>query len=1750
MAEKFIFEFDAVGLDKVIAKVESFRDSLRGLESEGAGGGLERFTREFEAGTARSIQRVQELRSQIEAIQNIINLSGAGLPTRLTKDFLESVGGIPGVTSGTVGADDQAALKAAGQQRIVALKEEEVRLDQLLLNSAQQQAEVTQREANLAAFTNRLEATRVDLLADIRGLQPGGNRLQELIVARENNLLQRQTELRAQLEEQLIRFAQVVPQEAAILLSREVQLTQRLTNANTALLKAKRDVARTESQAQKAGLGGQAGGFEATSAEQTEALLKQRQIQDDMNAAREQEETQLRNITILEIQRAKNLAQMAAIESGGEDLSKGASEVLNRLRTISELITQFSTSTDVLRDVFGPDIHESVAQLEQELASFEGVDLELISPEDEERLTTATVLARELREEIESFPDEGIPIKLSEDELIESFTLLNRLLLGAARDFGRRFTATIQFALSGALLFGVQKLAREFFQAAVEVERTFADISSSLSFDISAERGTAEFERQLESVRRQVLQIADDFNVLPTEVNQAAFVMISRFTEVEAAMIATRAQVLATKIATIDQAEALRSLTAVAEAYAVTLFNVANQREREIQQALLYVKALDLATTIQQQFGISVEDTLEGTAGLAELFRTLGFSIEDTFALVATTVLKTGQTGQTVSDRLGRAFAQFTSSQVRDELLKTANAFPEFLLTSADFFDSGRTALFRIIDQFQDLDRSLQNRIAEIIGGRRETAFVSALLSGASEGLVDKVFGTFEDAAGAAENRLVFLLATVSGTIEGIATEFQTLAQNLQQLGLITPIKVLLRILEGTLKLVNALSEGAIKLGVALNKIRIPFTDFGLGSALKFLIAMLTAGAALKTLLTSIKLIANVRGAQTFLDIFRGVLGSQVPGSGAGQIGARAGVAFGVTGLIARLKDASGASAKFGTAIRTLFIAPLGAAARLITAVRLRFSLLAAQLFITTGATAGATAAENGLTLSRIRGSITAGILALRAKGISGIFASLGGVLAKVGGFLGGFAVGLAELLGLFLLFRIVLGTISAIIERVTGDSPAEEQKLREEELTSEAETLGLEPDPVGIRLQAAEERFDDLNDTVFKFFARLEQSAREVGLFFLGLEGVNFPGTTGSEQREFRRARVELQFAQVAQLTADLKTMNKILEEADEIVAPEFTTAQAAVISILAQLEALDPDQKIPVEVLDFIDRQIRGVQLIMDGIAPRIIEWGEILTPEEIDAAISKVQSDLSIGFLTPFVARSRIKDVIDEAKRAERVAEAFDKQEEAENARRQQAQGAQVLFTIFNQEFANREKLISELGDDRTRLAALLRIAVDKMEQAREEGDFGPEFYRDLSDEMRRIERELNSSILGEAVARAQFEVDRAKTFAERQAAYRELIKAIKAEQAEAERLREAFTDSSGFDFETAAAEEQRLTQVVQSAADDRLRQNILRARNATLANKSSLDEIAAIAASVAVARVELAFLVSQGADRQEQLEAARKVSDAITQQRLAESDRRAAFFRLTAGTGDQIARAQADLRASLDRLAAITAANAADTKAGYEAELAVLQARERLTDLALRLSDLQRRVNSDLTDSFEQALLDVRAAQESLRRATGAIEKLEAEQRLAEAEANAQRAFYDQRISDLDFLFQTDQIGKSTYIAALRELQKGIDRTSKQGEDLWRQIELQILGLMDQANQAFNIPTEIRLPTLFEVRRDLAADALGVNYQDNREQEINIFVSDDLDLASVIDQIESTFGGSIDVAAARNSTGGAQITIGAF
>jgi hypothetical protein len=1762
VADQYLFRFNEEGLDRILQKVEQFRQAVQRTGEGDLGPGFERFFREFDAGFSRSTSRITQLRRELQTIGTA--LQQARVP--LTKELAPLAGLQP---TGRFATEEQrGALEQAAQQRIVALEEEQLGLQNLQARAQESYNQAKQREANLAEYTNRLEATRVSLVSRIRDVRPGGSRLNQLVVERENALLERQRELREQLAQAISRFSRAAPQEAAQILRQETSVTQQLVRLREKLLSVEQQIAATRQIAADAGFGrGAQGRGPGTAEEQAAALEKQTSLEARLISLGEQRRELDIAIASLGEQQLQNRQRLAAIESGGSELSRGATEVLNRLQQVDELIAKISTSSDALADIFGPEIHTELQQIQQVLDSFAGKEIDTLRPEEVQELAQVQARARELLTTIEQFPKEGIPLRLNEDELLAGVSLLSRVLLGATRDFGRRFTATLQFAISGALLFGTQRLLREFFDAAVEVERTFADISTSLEFDIDAERGTAEFERQVERVRRQVLQIADDFNALPTEVNAAAFQMISRFDDVEAALIATRAQVLATRVATISQEESLRALTSVAEAYSVTLAGVADDQERQRRQAQLYADALDKATLIQQKFGGTVEDVLEGAGGVAELFRTLGFSIDETFAIIRATVLKTGQTGAQVSDRLGRAFSSIETGQVRDELLALANQFDEFFLRPIDFFEGGREVFFQIADQFQSLDASLQKRIAEIIGQRRETAFISALLGAAGEGLVGEIVEALDESAGAAENRLLILLATVQGTIEGISTEFQELAQNLEELGIITPIRVLLGGLEIVLKTINLILTGALNLIETFNRIRIPFTDWGLGDALTTMLALVTAGLSLQGLFRSIQKIALAQGANTLIDVARSIVGLNTRGQGgaAVKVGAAAGSLLGFSAFTSKVREADGVIGKLGTTVGTIFLAPFRLLNGLFQAAKVRLFLWNAALVAGNATTATATATETGLSVARARTNILNGLLIGGTRGANLLLFGLGSALKALGGTLLRLPGNILAITGALVALRSVGGALASAFDAAFGPSRVRTINERTKEIVSEAELAGEPISGVEAQLQAAQERLDELaamaEDTFVSFGLVM------TGLAVFGLH--NFEGTREFIDLETRIAELELAKLQLIELQNQVNELNAAAgggPELDLALQP-IQDVLTQVHTILSGIDTQDPEPG----AIRLAKIRLEDARVIFEEEIPGILGgWGEVLTSAQISEEISNLQTNIQLGFTTLTQALRTLGGLRENALAALGQAIEGEDPEAIKQAENDLLDIGRANQQVFEQLLDAQLERAALIQDNRARLLAELRILRDFALAAANNPNLGPEAVRQAQQAVNDAEREYNDAILEEAIARRQFEVDTARTFAERIAALKRLFEAIQLQiasrirsTAEAlvpdfgsgvvgkiiERVAASVIVRSGV-IDRTAAEDAQLQAILDQIADAQLRHAQLVARNSTLRNKSSLDNIAAIAATANALRAEISLLRKRGADEQEILAKEIELRDAVANQRLAEADRRAAFFRLTAGTGDEIKAAQGELRSALDRLATIEALGGGDTQAGYEAELAVLQARQRLVDLALRLADVRRRATSDLTDSFEQSLLDVQAAQEALRSARGEIEKLDAEISLREAESRAQREFYDRRISDLDFLFQTDQIGRSQYISALRALQGGIDRSTRQGEELWREIELQIRGLMDSADQAFNIPTEIRLPTLFEIRRALAADALGVNYQDNRQQEINVFVSDEVDVNAVIAAIESAFGGSIDLEAQRLASGGAGITIGGF
>lgn len=168
---------------------------------------------------------------------------------------------------------------------------------------------------------------------------------------------------------------------------------------------------------------------------------------------------------------------------------------------------------------------------------------------------------------------------------------------------------------------------------------------------------------------------------------------------------------------------------------------------------------------------------------------------------------------------------------------------------------------------------------------------------------------------------------------------------------------------------------------------------------------------------------------------------------------------------------------------------------------------------------------------------------------------------------------------------------------------------------------------------------------------------------------------------------------------------------------------------------------------------------------------------------------------------------------------------------------------------------------------------------------------------------------------------------------------------------------------------------------------------------------------------------------------------------------------------------------------------------------------------LLDVFIAQKDLAIAVAEGAGKTVEVAMLQLQQAQARLKAAQDAglqgaqLDAVKADAQ--RAQNNAIQTVRADRLGDLDYLFEFGKITAGAYINLLKGELLKIPESDK---DARREIERKIKALRDEisADVAFNIPGEIRLPTLYEVRRlDQSTGGSGGSYQDNRVVTVNVY-----------------------------------------
>lgn len=266
---------------------------------------------------------------------------------------------------------------------------------------------------------------------------------------------------------------------------------------------------------------------------------------------------------------------------------------------------------------------------------------------------------------------------------------------------------------------------------------------------------------------------------------------------------------------------------------------------------------------------------------------------------------------------------------------------------------------------------------------------------------------------------------------------------------------------------------------------------------------------------------------------------------------------------------------------------------------------------------------------------------------------------------------------------------------------------------------------------------------------------------------------------------------------------------------------------------------------------------------------------------------------------------------------------------------------------------------------------------------------------------------------------------------------------------------------------------------------------------------------------------------------------------------------AAARLSVDPASQVGNAAVDLEASRRQLATLLPG----TREYYEALRRIGEQQIALADAHAEAAHVRRMLSADITDPMTDAREQLRMARGRLQRAIArgadpdVVDKARLDER--EAQANAEQTAFSRRF---DRMQTADELGRISHQRYLRYLNNEHDRLSSIADRTYQQQ--QQLDQIDQALQAaasemsgqWNIG-EIDIPTIYEVRRSIAARARGMDYQrgpgtpvrsymtqsmvDNRQANIHLHGADTNQVVQrVLRAVDDALGTS---AAARGTRG---------
>lgn len=328
--------------------------------------------------------------------------------------------------------------------------------------------------------------------------------------------------------------------------------------------------------------------------------------------------------------------------------------------------------------------------------------------------------------------------------------------------FQQKFLSTAGFAASGALLFGAISGISQLITESAELQRILVAVEAQ--FEATGKAA------QFPEAREAILQIARDTGVGADQVANVLFQFQGAFQDTPTAIAETEAAIRGVVVTGLELTEVIDSLTALRQIFGATADEI-----------------FDKAIGLEERFGVLARETVQFTAELAPVAKEAGLEFDELATLGAIAQQASGRSAGFLSEQFGRIIPTVRTARREVVQLFEAAGRPQTAARLDDAFRAGDlgTVFGLVLQDIDDIDQGTQQALTNVLGGRREAQTIASLFEQARQRpSIAEEFLNPPDDSGKALSRFEAQVDTVQLAGRRLAEAFRILGERLFEAGL------------------------------------------------------------------------------------------------------------------------------------------------------------------------------------------------------------------------------------------------------------------------------------------------------------------------------------------------------------------------------------------------------------------------------------------------------------------------------------------------------------------------------------------------------------------------------------------------------------------------------------------------------------------------------------------------------------------------------------------------------------------------------------------------------------------------------------------------------------------------------------------------------------------------------------------------------------------------------------------------------